>query len=663
MRANLTGLFAVMLRSRNRYLLLLDLLLLPAATLLGFASRFEGWSWPAPYTRVAAVFLVVMVPVKLAISWRAGLYRRLWRYASISDLECLLTVGASAAVAALVVGGLLFPLVPFVGVRVPLSVLVIDAVLTLALLAAPRFFVRILQRQRVGADHAEGRRVLIAGAGAAGGLIVRELRGNPQLGMVPVGLVDDDRTKHGRRIDDVLVLGPLSAIPELATRHGVQELVIAMPAAPGSVVRAVLQAAQAVGIPTRTVPGLFEIISGRKSVRSLRNVEIEDLLRREPIRSELGLVRPLASGRTVLVTGAGGSIGSELCRQILRLDPQRLIVLGRGENSIFELLQELTRAFPHVPVEPVICDVRDRTSLREVFHRHRPHSVLHAAAHKHVPLMERNPAEAVLNNVLGTANVVRLAAETGTEHFVLISTDKAVRPTSIMGATKRLAESVVQDVSRRNGKPYVSVRFGNVLGSRGSVVPTFLRQIEAGGPVTVTHPEMRRYFMTIPEAVQLVLQAGAMGRGNETFVLDMGEPVKIADLAADLIRLSGLEVGTDIEIKFTGIRPGEKLYEELFFSAECASPTSHPKILRADSIEGGSACLEAIEELIERAQRKATAPELRQLIAQIVPDYRPPTEPPAIYGAEPSVMPDAVAQALRPKLETPTPRRVRSATG
>ena len=643
-RANLTSLFGVMLRSRNRYLLLLDLLLLPAATLLGFASRFEGWSWPAPYERVAIAFLAVMVPLKLATSWRAGLYRRLWRYASISDLECLLTVAGGAAAASLVVGAGVFPLLPGLGVRVPLSVLVIDAVLTLALLAAPRFFVRILQRQRLGASQAEGRRVLIVGAGAAGGLIVRELRGNPQLGMVPVGLVDDDRTKHGRHIDDVLVLGPLSQIPELVMRHGVQEIIIAMPAAPGSVVRSVLHAAHDVGVPTRTVPGLFEIISGRKSVRSLRSVEIEDLLRREPVRTDFDLVRPLATGRTVLVTGAGGSIGSELCRQILRLAPSRLVVLGRGENSIFELVQELTRTFPQADVEPVICDVRDRGALREVFRRFRPHSVFHAAAHKHVPLMERNPAEAVLNNVLGTANTVRLAAEFGVERFVLISTDKAVRPTSIMGATKRLAESVVQDVSQRLGKPYVSVRFGNVLGSRGSVVPTFLRQIEAGGPVTVTHPDMRRYFMTIPEAVQLVLQAGALGQGSETFVLDMGEPVKIADLAADLIRLSGLEVGTDIEIKFTGIRPGEKLYEELFFGAECATPTVHPKVLRANTVAADEDCVAAIEALIERAQRKAPAAELRHAIAQIVRDYRPPAEVAGPYGAEPSTVEAPVVQ-------------------
>ena len=645
------GALAPMVRSRNRYLFLLDLLALPVATLMGFASRFEGWVWPEPYPRLALAFVAVMIPVKLAISWRSGLYRRLWRYAGVSDLECLLTVGALATVASLVVGSALFPLVPGLGLRVPFSVLVIDSVLWLALLALPRLVVRMLQRQRLGRRQVEGRRVLIVGAGAAGGLIVRELRCNPQLGMLPVGLVDDDRTKHGRHIDDVLVLGPLSQIPQLVMRHGVQEIIIAMPAAPGSVVRAVVQAAHDVGVPTRTVPGLFEIISGRKSVRSLRSVEIEDLLRREPVRTDFDLVRPLATGRTVLVTGAGGSIGSELCRQILRLDPSRLVVLGRGENSIFELVQELTRTFPGADIEPLICDVRDRGALREVFRRFRPYSVFHAAAHKHVPLMERNPAEAVLNNVLGTANTVRLAAEFGVEHFVLISTDKAVRPTSIMGATKRLAESLVQDVSQRCGKPYVSVRFGNVLGSRGSVVPTFLRQIEAGGPVTVTHPDMRRYFMTIPEAVQLVLQAGALGQGSETFVLDMGEPVRIADLAADLVRLSGLEVGTDIEIKFTGIRPGEKLYEELFFSAECATPTVHPKVLRANSVAADEDCVSAIEELIERAQRKAPAAELRHAIAQIVRDYRPPTEMPAPFGAEPAAVVEAASESAWPRPE------------
>ena len=609
------------LQWRNRYLLAIDAALLPLAAVLAFVARFEGMAWPAGMVEALTLFVVIAVPLKLFVFFRAGMYSRLWRYAGVADLERILLAAAAAAVVGSAVGAVLLPLIGL-SPRVPLSVLVLDAVLTLALAAAPRLFVRLLQRRLRGRRASAGRRVLIAGAGGAGWLIAKELRDNPDLNLVAIGFVDDDRTKHGRRIDDVLVLGPLSSIESIARNHGVDEVIIAMPSAPGAVVREVVRAASSAGVPTRTVPGLYELISGRKSVSALRHVAIEDLLRRDPIRTDLEQVRRLATDRVVLVTGAGGSIGSELCRQLAGLRPRRLVALGRGENSIFELMQEVTRAFPEVEIVPVIADVRDAQTLREVFRRHRPYAVFHAAAHKHVPLMEQNPAEAVLNNVVGTENTVRLAAEFDAEHFVLVSTDKAVRPTSIMGATKRLAEAVVHDVSRRSGKRYVSVRFGNVLGSRGSVVPTFLRQIAAGGPVTVTHPEMRRYFMTIPEAVQLVLQAGALGEGSETFVLDMGEPVRIADLAADLIRLSGLEVGRDVAIEFTEMRPGEKLYEELFFSAECAAPTVHPKILRAKNVELEPTTMRRVTDLVTKARQGVPGPELRRLIKTIVPDYQ-----------------------------------------
>jgi FlaA1/EpsC-like NDP-sugar epimerase len=375
-----------------------------------------------------------------------------------------------------------------------------------------------------------------------------------------------------------------------------------------------------VGLPTRTVPGLYELLSGRKSVSALRKIEIEDLLRREPVRTDLERVRTLAADKTVLVTGAGGSIGSELCRQIATLGPKRLIVVGRGENSIFELVQELTRTDVGLRVDPVIADVRDRARLENVFRSARPDTVFHAAAHKHVPLMEQNVSEAVLNNVLGTQVVAELAAEYGAERFVLISSDKAVRPSSVMGATKRLAEGVIQQIGERSTCAFVAVRFGNVLGSRGSVIPTFLRQIRAGGPVTITHPDMVRYFMTIPEAVQLVLQAGVMGDGGEVFVLDMGDPVRVLDLARDLIRLSGLGE-EEVEVRFTGMRPGEKLYEELFFNEENASPTEHGKVLRA---RNAALCLkgsDAVSALIFLARRNAPADELRRWIHALVPEY------------------------------------------
>jgi FlaA1/EpsC-like NDP-sugar epimerase len=376
------------------------------------------------------------------------------------------------------------------------------------------------------------------------------------------------------------------------------------------------------GVKARTMPGLSDILSGRVSVSALREIEIQDLLRRDPITTNLEQVRSLAAGHVVLVTGAGGSIGSELARQIARLSPAKLVILDHAENPIFHIRNELRASYPALDVASVIADVRDRRRMFSVLETHRPFTVFHAAAHKHVPLMEENPIEAVTNNVKGTQNLVEASVEHGVEHFVFISTDKAVRPTSVMGATKRVAEHIVRHAAMAHHKNYVAVRFGNVLGSQGSVVPTFMQQIREGGPVTVTHPEMRRFFMTIPEAVQLVLQAGALGRGGELFMLDMGELVKIVDLARDLIRLSGLEVGTDIEIKYTGMRPGEKLYEEMFWDHELATPTDHPKVLRArDQLAQHDMAL--IADLIAATMQGVGEQEIRRLLRTIVPDFAP----------------------------------------
>jgi FlaA1/EpsC-like NDP-sugar epimerase len=392
-----------------------------------------------------------------------------------------------------------------------------------------------------------------------------------------------------------------------------------------------VSAAFDVGARTQIVPGLFEIISERVSVTAIREVQIEDLLRREAIRTDLAEVAKLAHNRTVLVTGAGGSIGSELCRQLVPLNPGTLLLLGHGENPIFEISEELLRQNPGCQIVPVIADVRNRQRVQQVFAQHRPFAVFHAAAHKHVPLMEHNVVEAITNNVQGTRNVADAAAAVGTEHFVLISTDKAVRPTNVMGASKRVAEFVVHNAAIRHNRNFVSVRFGNVLGSQGSVVPTFVRQIKAGGPITVTHPDMRRYFMTIPEAVQLVLQAAAMGHGGELFMLDMGEPVRIFDLARDMIRLSGLQEGQDINIEFTGVRPGEKLYEEMFFSHEVAEDTVHPKILRAKSGVEQYCSDEAIEQLVDLARNGADEKGLRLMLRRLVPDF---ADRLSIVGAE-----------------------------
>lgn len=611
-----------MQRFRNRYLLALDAALLSALPFMAYALRFESFTWSAADTRTAIVFAAVMVPFEIAILLAFGLYRRIWQFASIWELELIFAAGIAASVLSWVVGALLLPMSGLVDVRVPLSVLVMHSVFGMAIIAAPRLVLRVTghrntHRRATDAD----RRVLIAGAGAAGEMVVKEVRANPQLRLSVIGFVDDDKAKLGLRLGNLPVLGNLNQIGEIAARERVEELIIAMPRASGTVVRRVVRAAYDAGIRTRTVPGLFEILDGRVSVAALREVQIEDLLRRDPVQTDPEAVRRLAKGRTVLVTGAGGSIGSELCRQLVALEPSEIVLLGHGENPIFEILHEMLPEEPMATLTPVIADVRDRQRIRRIFERYKPYAVFHAAAHKHVPLMEENVCEAITNNVFGTRNVVDAAIACGTQHFVFISTDKAVRPINVMGATKRIAEYVVQNAAYAHNRHFVSVRFGNVLGSRGSVVPTFLRQIQDGGPVTVTHPEMRRYFMTIPEAVQLVLQAGAQGRGGELFMLDMGEPVRIVDLARDMIRLSGLEEGSDIEIEFTGIRPGEKLYEEMFFNHEIAEPTEHPKVLRARNGRQDIGSDVAISELIDAALGETNEDRLRKALKSLVPDF------------------------------------------
>jgi FlaA1/EpsC-like NDP-sugar epimerase len=525
------------------------------------------------------------------------------------------------------VGVWIAPALGWIPARAPISVMVLNAVLTPFVVASPRFVIRVLSHRAAGPEGAAHHRVLIAGAGSAGEMIAKELRSNPQLELTPVGFVDDDRTKHGHEMCGLPVLGGTDKLVDFRERLRADELIVAMPSAPGSTVREVMRQAQAAGLKTRTIPGMFEILSGRVEISKLRPIQIEDLLRREPIRTDLDRVGDLIDGRTVLVTGAGGSIGSELCRQISALGPGRLLMLGHGENSIFNITSEITERFPGLECLPLIADVRDRVRLQRLFEEHRPSVVFHAAAHKHVPLMEINVHESITNNVLGTRNVAELAVEFGVERLVMISTDKAVRPTNVMGATKRIAEQVVQELAERHRKNFIAVRFGNVLGSRGSVVPIFLRQIEEGGPVTVTHPEMRRYFMTIPESVQLVLQAAVLGSGGEVFVLDMGESVKIADLASDLIRLSGLEPGRDITIQYTGVRPGEKLYEELFFGREQAMPTNHEKVLRARHGELPAGLSAMVTSLVDAAEMGLGNDELRKLVVQLVPDYRPENSP------------------------------------
>jgi FlaA1/EpsC-like NDP-sugar epimerase len=504
------------------------------------------------------------------------------------------------------------------------AVIFIDWLLTLSATGGLRMAVRPAgesQRPpRSGADALK--RALIVGAGDAGSMVVREVRRNPQLGIDPVAFLDDDAVKVGKRIHGVPVIGGLGSLPALVEQHGIAEVIIAMPKAPGAVVRAVTEACRLTGTPSRIVPGVFELLGGQLTVSRLRQVEIADLLRRDQVSTHPGTGIYLAHKR-VLVTGAGGSIGSELCRQIALANPAHLVLVGHGENSIFDALGHLREQFPGVAVEACIADIRNPARLGTCFREARPHIVFHAAAHKHVPLMEDNPEEAITNNIIGTGNVVEACVVASVERLVMISTDKAVAPTSMMGASKRLAEMIVREGARRSGRAFSVVRFGNVLGSRGSVVPIFKRQIERGGPITITHPDVTRFFMTIPEAVHLVLQAGGLSSGGELFVLDMGRPVRIVQLAEDLVRLSGFSTA-EIPIVFTGLRPGEKLEEELWEKNALVESTDHPEVRRVrehDPIDGA----ELMAALGALAAAAASGERLRieAALAQWIPTYVP----------------------------------------
>jgi FlaA1/EpsC-like NDP-sugar epimerase len=617
---------------RNRVFLVTDVMLLLAAGYFAYVLRLETFNLQRFHFSIAFYSCLAIIVIVL-IFWRVGVYARYWRYASIEEM---LLLAGSVTLAVLISGGISLTvtrLVPEIAssLLVPRSVPLIYLFLALAATAIPRLLVRVSARYRHWRIRAESaKRVLIAGAGDAGAMIVRELQNNPQLGIEVVGFVDDDLAKHDVRIHGVPVLGNRYAIGSLVQEYGIQEVIIAMPRASGKVVRDIVEICKTAGVATRIIPGLYSLLDGTVSVNRLRSVKVEDLLRREPIQTDTTAVGELVRSRRVLVTGGGGSIGSEICRQVLRYEPARLIVMGHGENSVFNTYNELRQILgskgrpDDEVVQAAIADVRFPERLADIFELHRPEIVFHAAAHKHVPLMELNPAEAITNNVLGTRNLLEISLRTDVQHFVMISTDKAVNPCNVMGASKRVAELLVHQAAVVSGKPYVAVRFGNVLGSRGSVVPIFEQQVANGGPVTVTHPEMKRYFMTIPEAVQLVLQAAVLGKGGEVFVLDMGEPVRIVDLARDIIRLSGLQEGKDIDIVFTGIRPGEKLFEELFAPGETYNRTSHEKIFVA--CNASSHIPDQLEHhvtlLIEAALHNDTTA-IIHILRALIPEYRP----------------------------------------
>ncbi len=591
---------------RNRYVLLGDLLLIPIVVLGSFAIRLELGSAFSFYIPSALWMMGIALIVKPFVYYEFGLYRRLWIYASVQEMKLIAAAVTTATivVSALMIG--LWSLGMFKGF--PRSVLAIDLLASILAVGGLRFTFRLLAENKTNSHLSQivsnAHRVLVVGAGDAGVLVVREMQKNPQLNLIPVGFLDDAQEKQNNQIYGIPVVGTLNDMSEVLENRQVDEVIIAIPSAPGRVIRLVADVCRLNGIPFRTMPGIYELIGGKVSVTKLREVDITDLLRRDPTSINDELIGQVVCGKSILVTGAGGSIGRELCRQLARWKPLELILLGHGENSIFESFIELQEDHPTLPIHPVIADIRDYRRLQDVFDQHRPEVVFHAAAHKHVPLMEMNISEAVVNNVQGTRNVVNVCVEKEVTRFVLISTDKAIRPVNVMGATKRLAEMLVLDAARRTGRLFTVVRFGNVLGSRGSVVPLFKRQIAKGGPVTVTHPDMKRYFMTIPEAVHLVLQSSALGSGGEVFVLNMGQQVRILDLAKDLIRLSGLEPGRDIEITFSGIRPGEKLAEDLWDEGHTFARTEHPDVYRLEGqdVLMGSDLQKSIDEMVRLAE-------------------------------------------------------------
>lgn len=562
-------------RWRNPYLVFVhDLVMVPLAWLGAFWLRFNLGPIPAPYLDAALHWLPWITLIQVACFRYLGLYRGHWRFASMPDLIRIVQAVAVGTAASLVA---IFLFTRLQGV--PRSVFPLYALLLTAFLGGPRFLYRWIKDRRLYLG--SGKRVLIAGAGRAGEMLARDLMRDPARSLQPVGFVDDDRRKRGMDIHGMPVLGPCDRIPELVAEQGVELVILALPSARSRQIRRIVEYCEQAGVPFRTLPPVSDLVAGRVTVDAVREVSIEDLLGRDPVKLDQQAIHAGLSGKRVLVTGGGGSIGSELCRQIALIGPAELILYEQSEFNLYRIELELHQRFPALNIQAVLGDVADSVAVERLFARFRPQVVLHAAAYKHVPMLEQQAREAVMNNVCGTRTVALAADRHGSEMFVLVSTDKAVNPTNIMGASKRIAEIFCQNLNARSGTRFVTVRFGNVLGSAGSVVPLFREQIRAGGPVTVTHPDMQRYFMTIPEACQLILQAGVMGQGGEIFVLDMGEPVKITYLAEQMIRLAGLEPGEDIEIRFTGLRPGEKLFEELFHEKEQLEKTSHSKILLA----------------------------------------------------------------------------------
>ncbi|MGY0372545.1 polysaccharide biosynthesis protein [Clostridium sp. JNZ J1-5] len=563
----------------NRKFLFYDIILVTVFLYFALLLRFE-FKIPGEYITFFKVSIIPVILFTVVCNRMFHLYDFIWKYASIDELMSIIySVSLANIIFILYSYTINYKLLKFMHYRFPATVHIIFWLLSIGALGGTRFFYRIMGRNdTIPECEKENSKVLIIGAGDAGAMLIKEVKKHNTLNYDIVGLIDDDLYKKGHVINGIKILGNRNDIEKICEEKKVEEIFIALPSAPFQERKEIYNICKKTGCKLKTLPGIYEIINGDVNISQLRDVDINDLLGRAPVKLNNKNINKYIYDKVVLVTGGGGSIGSELCRQIVKFKPKKLIILDIYENNAYDLQMELKYKYPNLDLEVAIASIRDMKRLKEIFEKYRPYVVFHAAAHKHVPLMEANPAEAIKNNIIGTYNLAKCSDMYKVNRFVQISTDKAVNPTNVMGATKRFCEKIIQAFGKESETEYVAVRFGNVLGSNGSVIPLFKKQIRQGGPVTVTHPEINRFFMTIPEAAQLVIQAGAMAEGGEIFVLDMGEPVKIVDLARDLIRLSGLKPDEDIMIEYTGLRPGEKLYEELLMDEVALTSTEHEKI-------------------------------------------------------------------------------------
>ena len=592
-----------------------DVAMIPAAWLGAYSLRFNFDGIPIEFWSQALRMLPVLLVVQGGFFWYFGLYRGLWRFASVPDLARIIQAVLAGVAAAAIIIFLLTRLE-----NIPRSVFVLDGFLLVLLLGGPRFVYRWIKDRRL--YDSQVKNVLIVGAGHAGEMLVRDLLRDPVHTYRPVGFVDDNLGKQGKEIHGVRVVGTAEDLVQIVKDLDVQLIMLALPSANSRQMQRIVGFCEETGLAFRSLPGMQDLVTGQVSVKDLREVKIDDLLGRETVSLDWTAITRAVRGQTILVTGGGGSIGSELCRQVARLKPAHLVIFEQSEFNLYSIELELRRVFPGMKLTALLGDIADRVAVEQMLRTYRPLTILHAAAYKHVPMLEHQLRTAVKNNVLGTRTLASLAGQHGCVTFVMISTDKAVNPANIMGMTKRVAEIYCQNLGAQSSTHFITVRFGNVLGSAGSVIPLFQKQIAAGGPVTVTHPEITRYFMTIPEAAQLILQAGTMGRGGEIFVLDMGEPVKIVYLAEQLIRLSGKRPGDDIEIEYTGLRPGEKLYEELFHESEKLAGTTHPKILLANSRRMDFIQMEQYLDQLAAACETNRPTQLYDLLCRLVPEHQ-----------------------------------------